>query len=1065
MRGLLSSALLLVGTVAVLAIGCGSDGGGITADTLPEIEVAPSSLVFPASTPGATQTLQVSIKNVGTAELVIDRVYLRDEGTPFTFGEPTFTTIPVGGKSSLSVSYLATEEDPLPTSLLIESNAANSPIVEIPISVTTAGSGLVVFPNPVDFGEVLGGETKVIKVTINNASVSETTLVNAYIQVGSSTDFSIFDKPTFPIVVPAQEAAFLDIGYTPTGGDEDTGTLVVAFNEAGVQQLITVSMLGKEVGPEINVNPPTLDFGWVAVDDSATLDLTVFNMGEHQLKISDAFFLEGANADLRVDNPPETTIVLKPGENHVFKVTFAPKSFFPTTAEPIGTLIIANNDNDESEVPVLVYGNIDAPFIRLEPSDKVDFGIVAQNWTIERTVTVTNVGHAPLVLSGVEIPVNTPDEEFEVIAGTAENGEFVDTVTIEADQSVIVRFAFTNDGPASGMMLGKSKFLSNDPINPEVLLDLVATRGGQPECKLGFVPGLLDFGTVAHGASKSSTMFIKNVGSGYCTWKGAVIRDCTSFMGLMTQCTDTTGPSALFKMQAQPIAVKDGMAPGTSAAIPILYTPPATVPFIPIFEEYNAWMQVNYEEPYSTGNYVAHKMPEPNAQGTVNRNIRGSSGVADIAVLPPEIDFGLTTIGCYSQTISVKVYNAGTAPLQITDIYLDGCGPEFALKNYPPLPVDVNPSSFKEVSAVYLPQNPGVDKCYMIIESSDLDSPQVKVPLTGEGTWDTEHTDYFTQISGKKVDILFVIDESGSMCDEQDSLAQNISALTNYALQWDNDFQIGITLTNIDADYDKVGHLLGTSMRYLTNTTIAAFPGLVDTIGCGGSGKQEAGLEGGRRAISPPLITDTDIPCTCGDDQPCPGVCADELRCVKGKCGGYNRGFLRPDATLEVVFLSDEEDQSPGSVPFYIDFYKSIKGFLNTSLFHAHAICGPSGGCGSSQQSGNDGADHGERYIAVQEATGGKFGSICDDDYASTLAEIGEIAFGLQVQFFLTANADPSPGSIKVWLDRGTGYQECTTGWEFNQPTNSVVFNETGTCMPVEGDKIKIWYKMVCFSE
>ncbi len=84
MRGLLSSALLLVGTVAVLAIGCGSDGGGITADTLPEIEVAPSSLVFPASTPGATQTLQVSIKNVGTAELVIDRVYLRDEGTPFT---------------------------------------------------------------------------------------------------------------------------------------------------------------------------------------------------------------------------------------------------------------------------------------------------------------------------------------------------------------------------------------------------------------------------------------------------------------------------------------------------------------------------------------------------------------------------------------------------------------------------------------------------------------------------------------------------------------------------------------------------------------------------------------------------------------------------------------------------------------------------------------------------------------------------------------------------------------------------------------------------------------------
>ena len=43
-------------------------------------------------------------------------------------------------------------------------------------------------------------------------------------------------------------------------------------------------------------------------------------------------------------------------------------------------------------------------------------------------------------------------------------------------------------------------------------------------------------------------------------------------------------------------------------------------------------------------------------------------------------------------------------------------------------------------------------------------------------------------------------------------------------------------------------------------------------------------------------------------------------------CGGYNMGFLRKDATLEIVFVSDEEDQSPADLSFYINFFKNIKG-------------------------------------------------------------------------------------------------------------------------------------------
>jgi hypothetical protein len=164
-----------------------------------------------------------------------------------------------------------------------------------------------------------------------------------------------------------------------------------------------------------------------------------------------------------------------------------------------------------------------------------------------------------------------------------------------------------------------------------------------------------------------------------------------------------------------------------------------------------------------------------------------------------------------------------------------------------------------------------------------------------------------------------------------------------------------------------------------------------------------------------------------------------------------------------VVLISDEEDQSPGSVPFYIDFFKSIKGFVNDDMFHAHAIVGDkNGGCKISQ---DEGADAGKRYIEIQEATGGEFGSICDQDFSQVLQDIGNKAFGLQKGFYLSAQADGAPGNIKVWVDSGSGYVECNSGWVYDAPTNSVVFDPTGTCMPEAGDEIKVWYKMVCNNE
>ncbi len=66
-------------------------------------------------------------------------------------------------------------------------------------------------------------------------------------------------------------------------------------------------------------------------------------------------------------------------------------------------------------------------------------------------------------------------------------------------------------------------------------------------------------------------------------------------------------------------------------------------------------------------------------------------------------------------------------------------------------------------------------------------------------------------------------------------------------------------------------------------------------------------------------------------------------------------------------------------------------------------------------------------------------------------------------QFFLTRPADSS--AIKVWVAENS----CQNGWGYNGLSNSIIFdskNKQDSCsLPKPDDEIKIWYKLLCFTE
>ncbi|HYO58093.1 vWA domain-containing protein [Archangium sp.] len=169
-------------------------------------------------------------------------------------------------------------------------------------------------------------------------------------------------------------------------------------------------------------------------------------------------------------------------------------------------------------------------------------------------------------------------------------------------------------------------------------------------------------------------------------------------------------------------------------------------------------------------------------------------------------------------------------------------------------------------------------------------------------------------ISAQKTDLLFVIDNSGSMAEEQEAIATELPAFLDELRQGngvEQDFRVGVITTSVylRAFFDNREHLTGfpdqagrlqpvpdelgrpTAERYLDEgdpELLEKFRRLVK-VGTRGSG-QETPFEAVRLAVTPPLST-TRV----GE--------------------GGNGGFLRDGARLLVVVVSDEEDCSSTEWP------------------------------------------------------------------------------------------------------------------------------------------------------
>lgn len=161
-----------------------------------------------------------------------------------------------------------------------------------------------------------------------------------------------------------------------------------------------------------------------------------------------------------------------------------------------------------------------------------------------------------------------------------------------------------------------------------------------------------------------------------------------------------------------------------------------------------------------------------------------------------------------------------------------------------------------------------------------------------------------------------------------------------------------------------------------------------------------------------------------------------------GRC---NEGFLRPGATLQVVFISDEDDNSPGwdagDVGYWQDYTDEIRWHQASGqpvIFSA--IAGPDpGGC--------SGAEPGVGYWQAAQDSGGATLSICED-WEEELVLLAQLS-AQQSVFVLEGRA--VPWSIEVWVDG----EQRLDDWRYAIEEDAVIFESSP---PLGGQEVIIDY-------
>ncbi|MGZ5279241.1 MAG: vWA domain-containing protein [Pseudobdellovibrionaceae bacterium] len=286
-----------------------------------------------------------------------------------------------------------------------------------------------------------------------------------------------------------------------------------------------------------------------------------------------------------------------------------------------------------------------------------------------------------------------------------------------------------------------------------------------------------------------------------------------------------------------------------------------------------------------------------------------------------------------------------------------------------------------------------------------------------------ETTEEFSQnvTYNNKVDVVMMVDNSSSMSTYQDRLAAQaggmITALNSYGM----DYRIVVVTSDMRGGGN--GGIFVGSPKILTPTTANLSSVLTARIKQGNGGSD---LERGLQSLETALTAETN--------------------------------FLRSDALLAVLVLSNEDDYSDFDVNHYAQFFDTLKpkfkGVTQAWLMNFIGVPSLSSNCTTALDSIYK--EPGLRWIELANISGGLNQPICDTTLGLAVNNIRQRIVEVLTEFAL--GRKPVLESIVVKINGKVIAQSTTDGWEYIADGNRLRLH--GSAVPGSAsDKISIDFK------
>jgi len=957
----------------------------------------------------------VEVKNGGSSSL---RLVGEAVAHPFTFDLST-GVVEVGAAARLVFAFEPEEEteEPVEAIALLRTNEKGGEELRIRLEGRGREVALRCEPEPLDFGAVANGRQRSLRTLCTNPFPFPIEARIARLRGNHAASFSaaLGEAAKGPVEIPPGESLAVDVGFRAQFAGKAEVTL--ELEDAFERRIAAIRLVAESVSGDVLLDPvDCLDFSYVGLGGSARRSLRLRSVAEHPITVAGVELHEPDGFSVRSETPIVLGTDGAPGE---IEIEFHPASS-GLHQTSIG-LRLEDPVHGTSFLGACAKGFGGGPAITCNPA-AIDFGMVALGMPVTRIFSCIN--------SGAEIP-----------------GHPIDPLLIHGIRSTsdVFEAAIAGGGPEEGgYQLGESFTVEVSYLPEEerfdrgtILLETPAAPGGVHEiavsgegkeldpCQFIVRPPLLDFGVVDRGQERILPFRITNLGESAC-----LINDL--------HLSRESDPA----FSVEPISSRT-IGGNESLLVEVRFAPGA------------------YASPIVGAVDFQISSPEAPNQRV---ELRGTSVRPCLALEPASIDFGKVGPGCESREVRIGVSNICAAPVELRGIAsADAADAElFQIRRRPTLPLLLHPRERAELSVIYAPDLAGSHRGSVAVE---IEGGEIYLALLeGEAAPNPIQTDLFDATVRPKVDILWVMDNSTSFEHYQDRVAANLPAFLTTAESNGVDFRVAVTTSGLGlgsiscpggAQGGEDGRFFpidGSHPRILTPDTPDLETHWAHNMRVGTCHNAENYVEAAFRALSPPLINE-----------------AKDSR-YRTPWNDGNAGFLRPEASLSIILVGDEPEQSTSygkDLEDYLAFFRGLKG---VNMLRIHAIAGS-----KASEHSSCGNNTGDRFHALLEATGGTWLDICTpaEDHAAWTAglrQMSEGAFGFLSRFMLRGlpadgNGDGivDEADIELRLD-GTPQAPVSPSreqrWTYDPIDNAIDF--TPRFVPKAGMQVTATYEVGC---